>query len=163
MNILVAVDNNWAIGNKNQLLVSIPSERKMLHEETAGKVVVLGRKTLDVFSQGLPIKSKANYVLSKDSKLSVKGAQVVKSVEVLMEELKNFPSEDIFVVGGASIYEQLLPYCDTVHVTKIDREYQADAYFPNLDKSDEWIVTDESDEFTYFDIAYEFIKYQRKK
>ena len=163
MNIIVAVDNNWAIGNKNQLLVSIPNDHKHFREETTGKVVVLGRKTLDTFPQGLPLKNRTNIILSRDPKFQVKDATIVHSVEELLEELKQYEDEDIYIIGGESIYRQMLPYCDVAHVTKIDHEYEADTYFPNLDKDEEWEITADSDEQTYFDIAYQFLKYERKK
>ena len=163
MNIIAAVDNNWAIGFRGQLLVSIPNDQRHFREETTGKVVVLGRKTLQTFPQGQPLKNRTNIILSTDKKYQVKDAIVVHSVEELLEELKKYPSEDIYIIGGESIYRQLLPYCDTAHITKIDHEYQADTYFPNLDKDAEWEITADSDELTYFDIPYTFVKYERKK
>lgn len=163
MNIIVCADNNWAIGYKNKLLVSIPNDMKHFREETTGKVVVFGRKTLETFPQGQPLQNRTNIILTRNPKFSVKGAVVVHSVDELMKELKKYDDEDIYVIGGDSIYKQLLPYCNVAHVTKIDHEYQADAYFPNLDKDPEWEITADSDEQTYFDIAYEFLKYERKK
>ena len=131
-------------------------------EETAGKVVVVGRKALQPFPQGMPLQGRTTIVLSKKSDLKIKGATVLSSVEALLKELKKYPDKDIYVAGGESVYEQLLPYCNVVHVTKIDRAYAANKYFPNLDKDPEWKITAESDEQTYFDIAYEFLKYERK-
>ncbi len=163
MNVIVAVDNNWAIGNKNELLIRIPNDHKHFREETTGKVVVLGRKTLETFPQGLPLKNRTNIILSKDRNYKVKDAIVVHSVEELLEELKNYRDEDIYIIGGDSVYRQMLPFCDVAHITKIDHEYEADAYFPNLEQSGEWEITAESDEQTYFDIPYQFLKYERKK
>ncbi len=163
MNLIVAVDSNWAIGNKNQLLISIPNDMKHFREETTGKVVVLGRKTLATFPQGLPLKNRTNIILSKDKNFKVKDAVVVNSVDELLEELKNYPSEDVYIIGGESIYRQMLPYCDVAHVTRIDHAYEADTFFPNLDKDDDWEITADSDEQTYFDIPYQFVKYERKK
>ena len=163
MNLIVAVDNNWAIGNKNQLLVRIPNDHKHFREETTGKVVVLGRKTLETFPQGLPLKNRTNIILSKDRNYQVKDAIVVHSIEELLEELKKYDDEDIYIIGGDSVYKQMRPYCDVAHVTKIDHEYEADAYFPNLDKDEEWEIAADSDEQTYFDIAYQFLKYVRRK
>lgn len=162
MNLIVAVDNNWAIGNKNQLLVRIPNDHKHFREETTGKVVVLGRKTLETFPQGLPLKNRTNIILSKDRNYQVKDAIVVHSIEELLEELKKYADEDIYIIGGDSVYKQMLPYCNVAHVTKIDHEYEADAYFPNLDKDEEWKIVADSEEQTYFDIAYQFLKYVRK-
>ena len=163
MNIIVAADENWAIGNKDKLLVSIPNDQKRFREETTGKVVVLGRKTLQTFPQGQPLKNRTNIILSRDKNYEVKDATVVHSVEELLEELKKFDTEDVYIIGGESIYRQMLPYCDVAHVTKIDHKYEADTYFPNLDNDPEWEITADSDEQTYFDIAYTFLKYQRKK
>ena len=162
MNLIVAVDNNWAIGNKNQLLVRIPNDHKHFREETTGKVVVLGRKTLETFPQGLPLKNRSNIILSKDRNYQVKDAIVVHSIEELLEELKKYADEDIYIIGGDSVYKQMLPYCNVAHVTKIDHEYEADAYFPNLDKDEAWEIVADSEEQTYFDIAYQFLKYVRK-
>lgn len=163
MNLIVAVDKNWAIGNNNQLLIRIPNDHKHFREETTGKVVVLGRKTLETFPQGQPLGNRTNIILSSDRSYRVKGAIVVHSIEELLEELKKYPEEDIYIIGGESVYRQMLPYCKVAHITRIDHEYQADTYFPNLDKDSGWEITAESDEQTYFDIPYEFVKYERKK
>ena len=163
MNIIVAVDEKWAIGNKSKLLVSIPNDQRHFREETTNKVVVLGRKTLQTFPQGLPLKNRINIILSGDRNFTVKDAVVVHSVEELLEELKQYPTEDVYVVGGESVYRQLLPYCDVAHVTKIDHRYEADTYFPNLDDDPAWEITADSDEQTYFDLAYSFLKYERKQ
>ncbi len=163
MNLIVAVDANWAIGNKGDLLIRIPNDHKFFREETTGKVVVLGRKTLETFPQGMPLKNRTNIILSSNPDYKVKDAIVVHSTEELMEELKKYNSEDIYIIGGDSVYRQMLPYCDVAHVTKIDHVYAADAYFPNLDETEEWKVAADSDEQTYFDIAYQFVKYVRAK
>ena len=163
MNIIVAADSNWAIGNKNELLIRIPNDMKHFREETTGKVVVLGRKTLETFPQGMPLKNRTNIILSRDKNYQVKDALVVHSVEELLEELKKYASVDVYIIGGESVYRQMLPYCNVAHVTKIDHAYQADTYFPNLDRDEEWEITADSEEQTYFDIAYQFIKYERKR
>lgn len=162
MNLIVAVDNKWAIGNKNQLLVRIPNDHKHFREETTGKVVVLGRKTLETFPQGQPLKNRTNIILTTDRNYQVKDAVIVHSIEELLNELKKYPEEDIYIIGGESVYRQMLPYCKTAHVTKIDHIYEADTYFPDLDADPEWEITADSEEQTYFDIAYQFLKYERK-
>ena len=86
---------------------------------------------------------------------------MVHSIEELLEELKNYPSEDIYIIGGESVYKQMLPYCDTAHITKIDMAYDADAYHPNLDADDAWQIAATSDEQVYFDLTYHFVKYER--
>ena len=163
MNLIVAVDKNWAIGYGNKLLVSIPQDMKFFRETTSGKVVVMGRKTLESFPGGQPLKKRTNIVMTGNSNYEVKDAVVVHDIDSLLEELKQYPAEDVYCIGGDSIYAQMLPYCDVAHVTKIDFAYEADSHFPNLDEDDEWEITGESDEQTYFDLEYQFVKYERKK
>ena len=91
---IVAVDNNWAIGCKNRLLVSIPADHKFFRQETTGKVVVLGRKTLETFPQGMPLKNRTNIIMSTNPDYHVKDAIVVHSKEELFRELEKYPSED---------------------------------------------------------------------
>lgn len=161
MNIIVAADKNWAIGKNNKLLVSIPQDMKFFRETTTGKVVVMGRKTLESFPGGQPLKRRVNIVLTSDKNYHVNGADIVHSIDALLEELKKYPAEDIYVIGGESIYRQLLPYCDKAYVTKIDHAYDADTFFPNLDEDPQWRMTKTSDEQTYFDLEYEFTIYER--
>lgn len=162
MNLIVAVDKNWAIGLNNKLLVRIPSDQKFFREETTGKVVVLGRKTLETFPGGLPLKNRTNIILSTDKNYKVKDAVVVHSIEELLEEVKKYDSEDVYIIGGESVYREMLPYCDTAHVTKINHAYEADTYFPNLDELSEWSITATSEEQTYFDLEFEFVKYEKR-
>ena len=161
MNLIVAADENWGIGYKNELLIRIPADMKMFREETTGKIVVLGRKTLETFPGGQPLKNRTNIILSSKSDFQVKGARVVHSLEELLEELEKYSAKDIYIIGGESIYRQMLPYCTTAHVTRIDRSYQADAFFPNLDKEEGWQITARSEEQSYFDTTYSFIKYEK--
>ena len=163
MNIIVAADNNWAIGNRRKLLVSIPNDMKHFRQETAGKVIVYGRRTLETFPQGQPLQGRTNIILSTSRDYTVRGASVVHSLEELFETLKAYDDGDVYVVGGDSVYRQLLPYCNVVHVTKIDHEFEADTYFPKLDRDLEWKLTADSDEQTYFDLPYQFLKYERVK
>lgn len=161
MNLIVAVDKNWAIGCNNRLLVSIPSDMKFFRETTMGKVVVMGRKTLESFPGGQPLKNRTNIVITSDSDYKVKDAIVVPSIEAAVEELKKYEEEDIFVIGGESIYRQMLPYCKTAYVTKIDHAYDADTFFPNLDEMEDWKLTGVTEEQTYFDLEYVFARYER--
>lgn len=161
MNLIAAVDENWAIGNSGDLLIRIPADHKNFRQETTGKVVVLGRKTLETFPQGLPLKNRTNIILSANPEYKVKDAAVVHSLEELLSELEKYDTEDVYIVGGESIYRQLLPYCNVAHITKIDHAYDADAYFPNLDEMPDWKITADSDEQTYFDITYHFLKYEK--
>ena len=161
MNLIVAVDKNWAIGCNNQLLVSIPSDMKFFRETTTGKVVVMGRKTLESFPGGQPLKKRTNILIKSDPTYKVKDAVVVSGIEEAVEELKKYKEDDIYVIGGESIYRQMLPYCKTAYVTKIDHAYAADTFFPNLDEMEDWKLTGISDEQTYFDLEYVFARYER--
>ncbi len=162
MNLIANVDINWAIGKNNQLLVKIPADMKFFRETTTGKVVVMGRKTLESFPNGQPLKNRTNIVLTHDRNYRVADAIVVYSMDELHEELKKYPSEDIYIIGGESIYRQLVDECDVAHITMVDYAYDADAHFPNLDEKPEWRITQDSEEQTYFDLIYHFYKYEKK-
>lgn len=162
MKAIVCADKNWGIGYQNRLLVSIPSDMKFFRQTTTGKVVVMGRKTLESFPNGLPLKNRTNIVLTSNMNYQVKDAVIVHSEKELTEELKKYNSDDIYVIGGESVYRMMLPVCDTVYVTKVDRAFQADTFFPDLDKEDEWVMTEESEEQTCFDLEFCFTKYERK-
>lgn len=162
MNIIVAVDKNWAIGYQNKLLNSIPEDMKFFRETTTGNVVVMGRKTLESFPNGRPLKNRTNVVITRQEDFEAPGVVVVHSVAEALAYLKAFKSEDIYVIGGASIYEQMLPYCDVAHVTVMNYAYQADTWFPNLDEMEDFVVAADSEEKTYFDLEYCFKMYVRR-
>ena len=159
MKLIVAADKNWAIGKDNKLLVSIPADMKFFRTKTANKVVVMGRKTLESFPNGQPLKNRINIVLTRNKDYRPKG--VVHDLGELLDEVKKYPADDVYCIGGDSVYKLLLPYCDTAYVTKIDFAYEADSFFPNLDQMPDWIRTDQSEEQTYFDLEYVFTTYKK--
>jgi len=161
MKMIAAVDNNWAIGYKNKLLVRIPADQKYFRNETIGKVIVMGRKTLESFPQGQPLAGRTNVVLSRKPDYKVKGTVVINTLEETLDYLSQFDTDDIFIIGGEIIYRQFLDYCDEALITKIDHDYQADAWFPNLDELKEWQLVGDTEEQTYFDLEYRFLKYKR--
>lgn len=161
MNIIVAVDNNWGIGLNGKMLVTIPADQRFFRDETLGKVVVMGRKTYESLPTGQPLVRRTNIILTRDKNYKAKGATIVHSKEELLELLKNYRSEDIYIIGGQQIYEQMLEYCNVAHVTKIDYKYDADCFHPNLDQMEDWEITAESDEQTYYNLEYTFLKYER--
>jgi len=163
MQLIVAVDKNWAIGYQNRLLVSIPADMRFFRGETANKVVIMGKNTLESFPGGQPLINRVNIVIALERDYKAKGTIVVYSIEEALEEAKKYKSEDIYVIGGASIYKQMLPFCDRALITKIDYTYDADTYFPNLDEMADWFLAEESEEQTYYDLPYTFCTYQRKK
>jgi dihydrofolate reductase len=161
MNVIVAVDKKWGIGYQNKLLVRIPADQRFFRHETTGKAVIMGRKTLESFPGGQPLKNRLNVVLTADMNYKAAGTVVVHSVEEALKAVEEYKTEDVYVIGGASVYKQMLPFCNTAHVTKIDYDYLADSYFPNLDEDKKWRLTGDSDEQTYFDLVYTFCRYER--
>lgn len=162
MNLIVAVDKNWAIGYQNKLLVRIPADMRFFRDETIKKAVIMGRKTLETFPGGQPLKDRLNVIISRDKNFKVKDAVVVNTIEEALEAVKDYKTEDVYVIGGDSIYKQMLPYCNVAHVTKIDYSYTADTYFPNLDLMEDWVLEEESEEQTYYDLIYSFCRYHKK-
>ncbi len=159
MILIAAVDKNWGIGLNNQLLTHIPADQKFFRETTTGNVVVMGRKTLESFPNGEPLKNRTNIVLTRNRDYKKTNVTVFHDTESLLNEIKNYPKDSVFCIGGASVYKELLPYCDKALITKIDEAYEADAFFPDLDKEKGWKITETSEEQTYFDLVYHFITY----
>ncbi len=170
MNLVVAVDRNWGIGNKGELLAHIRADMKHFAAITTGKVVVLGSKTLSTFPGGRPLKNRINIILSRREDFAPEGAVVVHSERELLDELKKYKSEDIFVIGGASVYNLLLTYCDKAYITGFEKVFDADAFIPNLAASDEWELisrgeSQTSDPATDSEdgLVFRFCEYRRKK
>ena len=161
MKLIAAVDQNWAIGYDNNLLASVPQDMKFFRETTTGHVVVMGRKTLESFPGGRPLKNRTNIVLTTDASYEKEGAVIVHGVDELKEELKKYDSDDIFVIGGGSIYRQLEPLCDTAYITKLDNSYEADTYFPNLDNDGEWAISYQSETMEHEGLEFMFATYVR--
>ena len=162
MIIIAAVDRNWAIGKDGHLLAHISKDMKHFAQTTTGHVIVMGRKTLESFPGGKPLKNRVNLVLTGDRNYRAEGATVLHSVEEVLEELKNYPDKEAWCIGGGSIYRQFLPFTDEVDVTRIEHVYEADTFFPDLDADPEWEITGISDEQTYFDLIYHFVRYERR-
>ncbi|MDO4941376.1 MAG: dihydrofolate reductase [Lachnospiraceae bacterium] len=162
MRLIVNADKNWGIGKGNELLVHIPSDMKFFREMTTGHVVVMGRKTLESFPNKMPLPKRTNIVLTKNKDYNAHGAVVVGNQDELLSELEEYNTDEIFIIGGESIYKMMLPYCDTAYVTKLDYAYDADTFFPNLDKMEDWYLAEESEEQTFFDIEYTFRVYKKR-
>lgn len=161
MNLIVAVFSNWAIGYDNKLLARNPVDMKYFREKTLGKVVVMGRKTLESFPDGLPLKERANIIISENPDYKVPDAVVVHSFEELDRELEKYNIEDVFVIGGESIYRQLLPKCQKAYVTKVENAFEADTWFPNLDELEEWQLISKGEEQVYQELKFRFTEYER--
>lgn len=157
MNLIVAVDENWGIGKNNDLLISIPEDMKFFRTTTNGKTIIMGRKTLESFPNGNPLKNRENIVLSKNN--INKDVLVFHTIEDILSYVKN--KEDVFVIGGGSIYKQFLPYCNKAYITKISKNFGADIFFPNLDILSDWNITYESEEKIWENISYKFMIYEK--
>ena len=161
MKLIAAVDSNWGIGYKNKLLVRIPEDQRFFRNKTINKAVILGRKTLESFPNGRPLDDRLNVVITRNPDYKVANAVLVSSIDQALEAVKDYDKDDIYVIGGTSIYEQMLDLCDTAYITKIDYKYMADSHFPNLDKKPEWELVEVSEEKTYHDLVYNFCKYKK--
>lgn len=159
--IIASADKNWGIGKDNRLLVQIPGDMKRFREMTMGHIIVMGRKTLESFPGGMPLQGRMNVVLTKNPDYCVKNAVIMHDMGSLVDFLQKQEAE-VFVIGGESIYRQLLKYCDMAYITRIDHTYSADAYLPELDREEEWEKVSESEEQTYFDLEYTYVVYRRK-
>ncbi len=145
MNLIVAVDKEWGIGYKGDLLARVRNDLKNFSYLTSGKIVVYGSNTLLTFPGGKVLKNRINIVLNPDPSFKPEGAIVVHSLNELFDELKKYNTEDVFVIGGASVYNQLLPYCAKAYITKFNKSFDKDTYIPNLDRSDSWRLVSTSE------------------
>ncbi|MBR2448725.1 MAG: dihydrofolate reductase [Clostridia bacterium] len=158
MKAIVAVDKKWGIGKDNGLLFSIPADMKFFRETTAGKVVVMGANTLKSFPNGNPLKNRTNIVLS--SKIKRDDCIVINDIEKLIAEIKKYPKDDVYLIGGAMLYKTLLPYCEQALVTKVDADGGAQVFFPNLDELKEWKCAYSSESLESNDYKIKFTTYE---
>ncbi len=159
MKAIVAVDENWGIGKDNDLLISIPEDMKHFVKHTKNKVVVMGRNTLDSFPGGNPLKGRTNIVISRKRSID-KDVILVSSIEKALEEIKKYNEDDVLIIGGASIYEQFLDYCSECIVTKIYKSFDADVFYPNIDKMNNWKLVEESENMNFQGIDYRYLIYK---
>lgn len=161
MQAIAAVDRKWGIGNQGKLLVHIPEDQRRFRTITQNKILIYGRKTLATFPRSQPLQGRRNIILSSQSDFLVPGAEVVHSKEELLSLVEGEEKDSLMVIGGAMVYRELLPQIDRVFITRIDYQYEADAYFPNLDEDLDWHIREEGEEKTYFDLPYTFVEYER--
>lgn len=162
MKAIVAVDKNWGIGCKGCLLVDLPPDLKHFKDLTMGKVVIMGRGTYESLPEQKPLPGRTNIILSRNKELEVEGFTVCHSTREFFETLHLHREREIFVIGGEGVYLILLPFCTEIFVTKIDHEYVADKYFPNLDEKPEWYVAEESAQMEDNGTRYRFVTYRRE-
>lgn len=163
MIIIAAVDRNWAIGNQGQLLAHISRDMKHFAATTTGHVIVMGRKTLESFPGGRPLPRRTNIVLTSQEDYDGKGAIVARGVDELNAILEGYDSEEIYIVGGESLYRMMLPRCSRAIITKIDQEFEADTWMPDLDRHPDWILKEEGEPQEEKGLTFCFCSYERKK
>ncbi|MDR1135351.1 MAG: dihydrofolate reductase [Clostridiales Family XIII bacterium] len=169
MKAIVVVDEKWGIGKAGRLLVHIPGDLKYFHEKTLGKVVVMGRTTLESLPGARPLSDRITVVLTRNpafqaafqSTASHGDCNVVSSVEECLEYLKGVKEDDIYICGGDDVYRQFLPYCDECLVTKIEGDFGADRFFEDLDANDEFTICSEGEPIIENGISYRFMRYVR--
>ncbi len=159
MDAIVAVYSDWGIGAKGTQPVVLKADRKLFKQLTDGSTVIVGRKTLEDFPGGKPLKNRRNIVVSRKD-IQIEGAEVVHSLEEAVEAVGD---ERSFVIGGASVFNQFFPALDRVYVTKIDLCPESDSFFPNLDEDPDWIMVDAGEALCENDINYRFTCYERRK
>lgn len=162
MDAIVNVTENWGIGLKNRLLVSISADLRRFRALTEGKTVVLGRKTLETFPNGKPLKHRRNIIMSTDSAYTVEGAEVCHSLPELFTMLQDINKDEVCLIGGASLYEALLPYCSHVVATKTYLTLPADRFFPNLDELSNWHITARSELQEENGIRFQYFVYENQ-
>ncbi len=162
MRLIVAVDENWGIGKNNDLLCRISADMQYFRKMTTGHTLVLGRKTLESFPNKKPLPNRNHIVLTKNIDYQAEGVTLCNSIEQLQQLLQSYHTNDIFVIGGGSIYTQLLPYCDTAYVTHIQKSFDADTHFPNLDNHPDWVLTQKGVTQQENNIAFSFDIYTKK-
>jgi len=161
MDLIVAVDANWGIGCKGTQNLVVPEDRRHFRDLTAGCTVIAGRKTLLDFPNGKPLKNRRNIILTGDPNFTVEGAETAHSTEELFAMLDE--GEKAFVIGGASVYRQLYPYCERAYVTHILASPEADRFFPDLNADDDWLAADISPVYdSASGLQYRFITYENR-
>ena len=159
MNLIVAVYDDWGIGKDGTQPVALSADRKFFRETTKGAMVIVGRKTLADFPGGQPLPKRVNVVLTR-GELKQDGVVVCHSAEEAVELAKN--AEKAFVIGGGTVYRELLPFCDTAYITKVHTKPVSDTFFPNLDESPDWKLEEILQSGEENDISYEMCRYVRK-
>lgn len=163
MKLILAADQNWAIGNQGGLLCHLSGDLKYFKERTTGKTVVMGRATLESLPGGKPLPNRENIVLSTRTDYAPLGVTVAHSEEELSAVLAGRNTDEVMIIGGGKVYRDFLPKCDTCYITKIYKEFPADTWFVNLDEMDEFEVVWKSEIKEEKGIRYQFFEYRRKK
>ena len=163
MNLIAAVDLNWGIGKDGGLLVSLPGDMKYFKEKTSGKVVIMGRATLESLPGGKPLPNRTNIVLTTNKDFEREGCIIVHDMDELAAACRDYAPDDIMVIGGEQIYMQLIRQCDKLYITKILEEFEADKHLMNADRMKSFELVSESDVMEEKGVQYQFLVYQKKQ
>ena len=161
LKMIAAAASDWGIGKDGDLLFSIKQDMKFFRETTMDNVVVMGRKTLESFPGGRPLKNRVNIVFTRNKACVKEDVIAVSTVDELFEVLKNYEDKKVFVIGGGEIYSLLLPYCNEALITKVNSKKSADTFINNFDDDVNWKVYKESEEYTENDCSFKFVSYKR--
>lgn len=157
-------DKNWGIGRRNGLLFSLPKDMDFFRKTTLNHVVCMGENTLLSFPKQKPLKNRTNIVLSRDKDHNYEGVINVHSFEEFLKIINEYAqNDDVYIIGGASIYNQTLPYVDEVLLTKVDADGGAEVFFTNLDELDNFIIINESEVIMDGDYPIKFLIYKNTK
>ena len=161
MILITAVDKNWGIGIGNSLLNHLSPDMKFFKEKTTGNVVVMGKSTFLSFPGPKALPNRVNIVLTTDKSWSAPDVIVCHSIEELFIQLERYDTNTVYVIGGESVYNQLLPYCNTAYVTKVETAKTADKFFPNLDESNEWFLSQDGEMLEHNGVNFKFTTYKK--
>lgn len=159
MKAIVAVDQNWGIGYQGKLVISLPEDMEYFRNTTSGKMVVLGSATLRTLPNAQPLRNRTNIILTRDTALNIPNAIICRSITQLADILSGYPTEDIFIIGGQSVYAQLLDCCSHALITKYQTAFKADRFFPNVDQMHNWLLVRQSERKEQKGIAYTLNEY----
>ena len=158
MNLIVAVDQNLGIGKSGALLTHLSGDLKYFKEKTLGKTVIMGYNTLLSLPGAKPMKDRDNVILI-DKDIDVEGATVCHSIPEVLDAVKDKDPDSVFIIGGASVYRQFLPYCTLAYITEMEAKFDADVFFPPLD---EFTLVSRSEAMEENGLRYRFCVYRRK-
>jgi len=162
LNVILSATDDWGIGFENRLLFRVPEDMRRFRALTVGKVVVMGRKTFLSLPNQKPLADRENIVLSRDPDFAPDGVTVARSTDELFRLLESRDTDDVFVIGGAAVYRELLPFCGIAYVTRFYAKKEADSFFPCLDGDESWQLVERSDLREHEGLTFTFDRYERR-
>ena len=163
MNLIASADENWGIGYEGKLLCRVPEDIRQFKDKTTGKTVVMGRITLESLPKSKPLPNRVNIILSDNPDFYIEGCLIVHTLNELFGELTHYVDDDVFIIGGASIYHLLLPYCRRAYITRFHKNFSADRHLPNLDTLPNWQKADSSLDQWFEGMRYNYCLYENRE